>query len=64
MEEKIKQLQKCLESMYKTPDDNLGWSFDYSFLKAVSDKSESFEESISMEQLDSALLSILNLEKS
>lgn len=49
--------------MYKAPDGNLGWSFDYSFLKSVSDKSEDFEETVSMEQLDSALLAILNLEK-
>jgi hypothetical protein len=63
MEEKIKQLQKCLESMYKAPDDNLGWSFDYSFLKSVAEKAGGFGEQISMEQLDSALLSILNLEQ-
>lgn len=63
MEEKTKELQRCLQAMYKEPDGNLGWSFDYSFLKRVSDMSENYEERISMEQLDAALLSILNIDQ-
>jgi hypothetical protein len=47
-----------LNSKTTNPDENNGWSFDYKFLEGIARITDGFEDSASMEQIESVLLAL------